>query len=130
MEILLAITRCRVNQFVRAPHNLVGPDLQAASQLDRFLAVCPITSRYNVIPAAYNGRVHADLSHNFPLTKPLHRCGAYRQGRTYGKQNQSTEARTIFEVAEIRPCRELFRPIVSWAPRHCDTVSAAKGLTK
>jgi hypothetical protein len=46
------------------------------NQLDLFLPPCPITSRYNVIPAGYNGRVHADLSHNFPLTKPLHGCGA------------------------------------------------------
>ena len=63
MEILLAITRCRVNQPVRAPHNLVGPDLQAASQLDRFLPACPITSRYNVIPASYETLLHADSSH-------------------------------------------------------------------
>jgi type IV secretory pathway VirB2 component (pilin) len=29
------------------------------NRLDPFLPRCPITSRYNVIPAGYNGRLHA-----------------------------------------------------------------------
>src|SRR5438552_2633045 len=51
------------NSTCTRTHNLVAPDLQAASQLDRFLPLCPITSRYNVIPAGYEKRLQADSSH-------------------------------------------------------------------
>ena len=39
----------------------VGTGPAIFNQLDLFLPPCPITSRYNVIPAGYNGRVHADF---------------------------------------------------------------------
>ena len=41
------------------------------NQLAPFLPSCPITARYNVIPAGYNERLHADSSPNFSVTKPL-----------------------------------------------------------
>jgi len=101
------------------------------NQLDLFLPPCPITSRYNVIPASYNGRVHADFSHNFPLTKPLHGGGRLLTRQGLGKTKSiDGSPRQSLRWLQIRPCRMLFRPIVAGRPDRVTLCRAAEGLTK
>ena len=96
------------------------------NQLDLFLPPCPITSRYNVIPAGYNGRVHADLSHNFPLTS---RCTdaelTDKAGLTENKINRRKPA-TILEVAANPAVSDAIPTHRSRSPRHCDAVSGSR----
>jgi len=81
----------RKSTFTRT-QNLVAPDLQAASQLDRFLPLCPITSRYNVIPAGYETRLHADSSHEILVEQASARMRSQLIRRGLRKQNPSTKA--------------------------------------
>jgi hypothetical protein len=94
------------------------------NQLDLFLPPCPITTRYNAIPAGYNGLLHADSSHQILRKQAAAPCGAYWQDRTYRRDNHSTKT-------PGNPCNggksdrvlALFRPHRSWSPRHYDTVA-------
>lgn len=47
------------------------------NQLAPFLPSCPITPRYNVIPAGYNERLHADSSPQILSDQAAALCGSY-----------------------------------------------------
>src|SRR3984885_13986077 len=101
------------------------------NQLDLFLPPCPITSRYNVIPAGYNGRVHADFSHNIPVGQAAARMRSLltRQGLRKTKSIDGSPRQSL-RWLQIRPCRMLFRPIVAGRPDTVTLCREAEGLTK
>ena len=55
---------------------IVGWSIRTAivNQLGPFLSPCPITARYNVIPAGYEKQICADLSRPSSVTMPTHAC--------------------------------------------------------
>jgi len=61
------------------------------NQLDPFLPRCPITSRYNVIPASYNGKLYADSSHQILVGQTAARIRSLLTGRDLRKRKSLNE---------------------------------------
>jgi len=97
------------------------------NQLDLFLPPCPITSRYNVIPAGYNERLHADSSPQILSNQAAARMRSLltKQGLRKTKSIDGSPRQSL-RWLQIRPCRMLFRPIRSRSPRPCDAVSGSR----
>jgi len=99
-----------------------GPAI--VNQLDPFLPPCPITARYNVIPAGYDGRLHADLSHQLLVDQAAARMRSSltRWGLRI-KQSSDEGARKFFRRQKIRPCPGAIQTHCGWSPRRWDAVS-------
>ena len=75
------------------------------NQLDPFLPPCPITSRYNVIPAGYNGRLHADPSHEILVDQATARMRSLLTRRGLRKTRSFDEsARKFLRRGKSKPC--------------------------
>ena len=66
------------------------------NQIHSSLPLCPITARYNVIPAGYNGRLPADSSHQMYVDQTLARMRRLlrRRGLRKGKSFDETARET------------------------------------
>jgi len=104
-----------------------GPAI--VNQLDPFLPRCPITSRYNVIPAGYNGRLHADSSHQILVGQTAARIRSLLTGRDLRKRKSLNEgARQSLRWRRIRPCPGAIQIHHRRSPRRRDAVWATEGL--
>src|SRR5258708_5686132 len=75
------------------------------NQIHSFPPLCPITARYNVIPAGYNGRLPADSSHQIYVDQAVARMRSLlrRRGLRKGKSFDETAGNSL-GLGEIRPC--------------------------
>ena len=97
------------------------------NQLDLFLPPCPITSRYNVIPAGYNGRVRRRFVTQFPVDQaaaPM-RTSHDKAGLTENKINRR-KSEIILEVAANPAVSDAIQTHRSRSLRHCDAVSGSR----
>src|ERR1700722_2879745 len=80
-------------------------DPQRSGRADPFLPLCPITSRYNVIPAGYNGRLHADPSHDILVDQITVRMRSLLTRRGLRKTRSFEEsARKFLRFGKSKPC--------------------------
>jgi hypothetical protein len=111
------------------------------NQVDPFLPRCPITSRYNVIPATYNGRLRADSSHQLLVGQTTDRIWRLLTGRGLRKRKSLNEGTTqSLRWRRIRPVFEYYSyPFVGFRPdaeplhsnqRFCEVTNAMSFLWK
>ena len=91
--------------------------MQTTSQLDRFLPLCPITSRYNVIPAGYDKWHRADSSHEILVDQADRRMHSLLTRQDLGNTRSAHQSARKSLGVKVNPlCPGLFTLTVAARP--------------